>query len=142
MDAYNVIFAWDDLKKAANDDLAYARDMLIRLMCNYTAYHKCRTIIVFDAYRVKDGKGSLEKYGNVSVVYTKEAETADSYIEKATYEIAPTNNVRVVTSDLEEQYIILGNGALRVSAKEFNGEYEATVSEIKDVVEKYRVKRK
>ena len=142
LDAYNVIFAWDDLKKAANDDLSYARDMLIRLMCNYTAYHKCRTIIVFDAYRVKDGKGSLEKYGDVSVVYTKEAETADSYIEKATYEIAPNNNVRVVTSDLEEQYIILGNGALRVSAKEFKGEYEATVSEIKDVVEKYRVKRK
>ena len=142
LDAYNVIFAWDDLRAAAMNDLSYGRDMLVRLMCNYSAFHKCKVIIVFDAYRVKDGKGSVEQYGNVTVVYTKEAETADTYIERATYKIAPENYVRVVTSDLEEQYIILGNGAFRVSAAEFKGEYEATALRIKDEIDKYKVKRK
>ena len=79
----------------------------------------------------------MEKCGNVTVVYTKEAETADTYIERATYEIAPSNYVRVVTGDLEEQYIILGNGALRVSAAEFKRECETVTDEIAEVIDKY-----
>jgi predicted RNA-binding protein with PIN domain len=94
-------------------------------------------IIVFDAYRVKDGKGSMEKYGDVTVVYTKERETADSYIERATYNIAPTNQVRVVTSDLEEQYIVLGNGALRVSPNEWRRELDSMAIELGEYIEKY-----
>ena len=96
-----------------------------------------RVIIVFDAHRVKDGVGSVERYGDVTVVYTKAAETADAYIERATYEIAPTNYVRVVTSDLEEQYIILGNGAYRVPAAEFRLEMRSISLEMDDIIEKY-----
>ena len=112
------------------------------MMCSYASFKRCRVIIVFDAYRVKDGRGSVEKYGDVTVVYTKEAETADAYIERATYAIAPTNYVRVVTSDLEEQYIILGNGALRVSAREFEGELRQAALEIDEIIDKYKTKSK
>ncbi len=131
LDGYNVIYSWEHLTRIAERDFAMARDMLIRDMCNYTAFHKCKTILVFDAYRVKDGKGSVERCGNTTVVYTKEKQTADAYIEKATYEIAKDNYVRVVTSDLDEQYIILGNGALRVSPREFLAELADSDEELK-----------
>lgn len=131
LDGYNVIYSWEHLSRIAERDFAMARDMLIRDLCNYTAFRKCKTILVFDAYRVKDGKGSVERCGNTTVVYTKEKQTADAYIEKATYEIAKDNYVRVVTSDLDEQYIILGNGALRVSPREFLTELADTDEEIK-----------
>ena len=131
LDGYNVIYSWEHLTRLAERDFAMARDMLIRDMCNYTAFHKCKTILVFDAYRVKDGKGSVERCGNTTVVYTKEKQTADAYIEKATYEIAKDNYVRVVTSDLDEQYIILGNGALRVSPREFLAELADSDEELK-----------
>ena len=137
LDGYNVIFAWDELRRLSGSDLSLARDSLTRLMCSYAAYRRVKCIIVFDAYHRKGGEGSIEKYGNVTVVYTKEAETADTYIERATYEIAPTNYVRVVTSDLEEQYIILGNGAFRVSAAEFKSECETVTDEISEVIDKY-----
>ena len=137
LDGYNVIFAWDELKRLAELDFSLARDALVRIVCNYTAYRHIRGIVVFDAYRRVGGLGSVEKCGNATVVYTKEAETADTYIERATYEIAPTNYVRVVTSDLEEQYIILGNGALRVSAAEFKRECEMVTDEIAEVIDKY-----
>ncbi len=140
LDGYNVIFAWDDLRPTKNIDFSLSREILTRLMCSYSAFKRCRVIIVFDAHRVKDGKGSIEKYGDVTVVYTKEAETADTYIERATYQIAPTNYVRVVTSDLEEQYIILGNGALRVSANEFKLEMASVALEMEEVIEKYKRK--
>ena len=140
LDGYNVIFAWDDLKAVADSDLSLARDILIRLMCNYTAFRKCHSIIVFDAYKRRGGEGSEEIYGNVKVVYTKEAETADAYIEKTTYSIARDNLVRVVTSDLEEQYMILGNGALRASAKEFREEVESTTAEIREAIESFKRK--
>ena len=141
LDGYNVIFAWDELRRLADLDFSLARDTLVRIMCNYTAYRRVNGIVVFDAYRRRGGEGSVEKCGNVTVVYTKEAETADTYIERATYEIAPTNYVRVVTSDLEEQYVILGNGAFRVSADEFKGECETVTDEIDEVIERYTRKK-
>ena len=141
LDGYNVIHAWGELKAASEIDFSLAREALIRLMCSYSAFKRCKVIIVFDAYMVKDGKGSTEKYGEVTVVYTKERQTADAYIERATYEIAEDNYVRVVTSDMEEQFIILGNGAYRVSPKEFREELDGTATEIAEAIEKYKRKR-
>jgi len=137
IDGYNVIFSWEELKPSSKIDFSLAREILIRTVCSYASFKRVRAIIVFDAHRVKDGKGSIEKYGDLTVVYTKEAQTADAYIERATYEIAPTNRVRVVTSDLAEQYIILGNGALRVSASEFRGELGAAALEMSEIADKY-----
>ena len=119
IDGYNFIFAVDPLRRAAESDLARARDLLTRLMCDYAAYRKCRVIIAFDAYKRRGGEGSVEEIGPVTVVYTKESQTADSYIERTTYEIAEEHSVRVVTSDYQEQLVILGSGGLRVSAREF-----------------------
>ena len=132
VDGYNVIFAWDDLKKIAADDLDLARITLINRLCAYRAMRDTEVIAVFDAYKVKGGTGSIEKVNNISVVYTKEAETADSYIEKATQKLSRHNNVRVVTSDYMEQLIILGNGAYRVPAGEFLGEVKAAEEEIRE----------
>ncbi len=137
IDGYNLIFAWDELKKSAERDFALARDVLIRLMCSYSAFKKCKIIIVFDAYKRKGGEGSTEQYGNVSVVYTKERETADTYIERAAHELATEHFLRVVTSDMQEQYIILGVGGFRVSTAEFKKEVEAVSLEIKEVIELY-----
>ena len=135
IDGYNMIFAWDFLRKHSEGDLALGRDILIRLMCGYTAFYKCKSIIVFDAYKRKGGEGSTERIGNVTVVYTKERQTADSYIEKTAYDIADKNTVRVVTSDLEEQLIILGVGGLRVSCREFAAELERFSEDIKEAIE-------
>ena len=132
VDGYNVIFAWDDLKKIAADDLDLARTTLINRLCAYRAMRDTDVIAVFDAYKVKGGTGSIEKVNNISVVYTKEAETADSYIEKATQKLSRHNNVRVVTSDYMEQLIILGNGSYRVPAGEFLGEVKAAEEEIRE----------
>ena len=115
IDGYNFIFAWDELRKSSEKDFSLARDILVRLMCDYTSFRKCRAVIVFDAYKRRGGEGSTEKYGDVTVVYTKEGETADSYIEKETKKLTERHRVRVVSSDLEEQRIILGNGGLRVN---------------------------
>lgn len=134
IDGYNVIFAWEHLRKFAEGDFSLARDTLIRQMCNYSAFRRCRVIIVFDAYRVKDGKGSVQKCGNTTVVYTKERQSADAYIEKATYDMAKEHYVRVVTSDMAEQYIILGNGALRVSPQEFLDEVNDIIQQIQDKI--------
>ena len=142
LDGYNVIFAWDELKATAESDLALARDILTRILCSYTAFRKCHATIVFDAYKRRGGEGSEEQCGNVKVVYTKEAETADSYIEKTSKILVDNYTVRVVTSDLEEQYVILGNGALRVSAKEFKREIENTTSEINETIDKMKYRSK
>ncbi len=142
LDGYNVIFAWDELSKTAQIDLSLARDILTRIMCSYTAFRKCEATIVFDAYKRHGGEGSEEKCGNVTVVYTKEAETADAYIERVSKALVSDYTVRVVTSDLEQQYVVLGNGALRVSAKEFRREIENTTSEINEAVDKMKYKSK
>ena len=134
VDGYNIIFAWDELKKAAAENLDAARKKLCDLLCNYQGYRRCRVILVFDAYKVKGGLGSVEKYHNITIVYTKEAETADAYIERATYEIGRQNRVRVATSDGPEQVIILGHGALRVSASAFHEEVMEVQKQIGDAV--------
>lgn len=130
VDGYNIIFAWDELKAIARDNLDAARKALCDLLCNYQGYQKCEVIAVFDAYKVKGGLGSVEKYHNIHVVYTKEAETADAYIEKATYEIGRKHRVKVATSDGPEQLIILGHGALRMSASNFREEVERVQGQI------------
>ena len=134
VDGYNIIFAWDELKAIAKDSLDAARKTLCDLLCDYQGYKKCHVIAVFDAYKVKGGLGSVEKYHNIHVVYTKEAETADAYIEKATYEIGKKHRVKVATSDGPEQLIILGHGALRLSASNFHEEMTHVRSQIADVL--------
>ncbi|MBE5787756.1 MAG: GTP-binding protein [Clostridiales bacterium] len=130
VDGYNILHAWDELKQAAKINLDHARLALCDLLCNYRGVKNCEVIVVFDAYKVPGNTGSVEKYNNIFVVYTKEAETADSYIEKTSYEISKKYHVRVATSDGMEQMIILGHGALRVSAPEFKREVEAAQGEI------------
>ena len=135
VDGYNIIFAWDELKAIAKESLDAARAALCDLLCNYQGYRKCRVIAVFDAYKVKGGLGSVEKYHNIHVVYTKEAETADAYIERATYELSG-RRVRVATSDGPEQLIILGHGALRLSASHFREEMGQVQGQISGVLTK------
>ena len=142
VDGYNIIFAWDELKTIARDNLDAARKALCDLLCNYQGYQKCVVIVVFDAYKVKGGLGSVEKYHNIHVVYTKEAETADAYIEKATYEIGKKHRVKVATSDGSEQLIILGHGALRVSASSFHEEMERVRGQISGVLDRNNKKTK
>ena len=142
VDGYNIIFAWDELKTIARDNLDAARKALCDLLCNYQGYQKCVVIVVFDAYKVKGGLGSVEKYHNIHVVYTKEAETADAYIEKATYEIGKKHRVKVATSDGPEQLIILGHGALRVSASSFHEEMERVRGQISGVLDRNNQKTK
>ncbi len=137
IDGYNFIFATEELRRAAESDFARARDVLIRLMCDYAAFSKCRVIIVFDAYKRRGGEGSTEELGGVTVVYTRESQTADSYIEKTTYEIAEEHTVRVVTSDMQEQLVILGVGGLRVSAREFWEELRSTALLIRETIESF-----
>ena len=135
IDGYNFLFAIDDLRRTAESDLARARDLLARMMCDYAAFKKCRVIIAFDAYKRRGGEGSVEEIGPVTVVYTRESQTADAYIERTTYEISSEHSVRVVTSDFQEQLVILGNGGLRVSAREFYAELMDTVRLIREKID-------
>lgn len=137
IDGYNFIFATDELRKIAEADFARARDVLVRMMCDYSAFHKIKTIIVFDAYKRQGGEGSVEVIGPVTVVYTKESQTADAFIERTTYEIAGEHTVRVVTADLEEQLVVLGSGGLRASVSEFWDELKYTAALIKEKIEEY-----
>lgn len=132
VDGYNVIFAWDSLRRLAENDLDIARRRLQDTLCNYAGYRRCTVILVFDAYKVKGGVGSVERYHNIHVVYTREAETADMYIEKTTHELGRKHRVRVVSSDGAEQIIILGSGGLRVSARAFEKEVAAVEAEIRE----------
>ncbi len=137
IDGYNFIFATDELRKIAEADFARGRDVLVRMMCDYSSFHKIKTIIVFDAYKRAGGEGSEEIIGDVTVVYTKESQTADAFIERTTYEIAGEHTVRVVTGDLQEQLVILGSGGLRVSTSEFWDELRETALLIKEKIEEY-----
>lgn len=134
VDGYNVIFAWDSLKELSKDNVEGARNMLINILCNYQGYKKCEVILVFDAYKVKGSSREVEKVNNINIVYTKEAETADMYIEKVSHKLAKNNKVRVVTSDALEQLIILGNGALRVSSREFLYEIQQAEEDIRTII--------
>ena len=136
VDGYNIIFAWDELKALAAENLEGARTKLMEIMCNYQGFCGCHLILVFDAYKVKGYPGSVEQFHNISVVYTKEAETADMYIEKTTKEIARKKRVRVATSDGMEQIIILGHGATRISARAFQEEVKRVNDRIAEEVER------
>ena len=133
VDGYNVIHAWDSLKQYLPDHLELARKQLSDWLCNYQGFRQCQVILVFDAYQVKGGREHVEQYHNIHIVYTKEAETADAYIERTTYDLAKERRVRVVTSDGLEQRIILGNGAYRVSAAEF----EKELKEVEQAIQSY-----
>lgn len=131
VDGYNIIFAWDSLNELAQTNLDSARGRLMDILSNYQGYRKMRLILVFDAYKVKGNPGSTVRYHNIDVVYTKEAETADQYIEKVTHEIGRKHCVRVATSDGLEQLIIMGAGAIRVSAAELQEEVMAAGEELR-----------
>ncbi|MBQ9210939.1 MAG: TetM/TetW/TetO/TetS family tetracycline resistance ribosomal protection protein [Clostridia bacterium] len=138
VDGYNIIFAWPDLQALARHSLEDARRSLIDILSNFRGFHECELILVFDAYKVQGGQGAQEEFQGIHIVYTKEAETADNYIEKTIREIArkKDSRVRVATSDGLEQVIILGGGATRVSAREFRREVEQTQVAIDAILEK------
>lgn len=132
VDGYNIIFAWDDLKELSNVNVAGARTKLMDLLCNYQGYKNNTVILVYDGYKVQGNPGEVIKYHNIYVVYTKEAETADQYIEKTVQKIGKKYHVTVATSDALEQMIILGQGAQRISAKELREEMELVNRQIRE----------
>ena len=134
VDGYNIIHAWDDLREIATSNFANARKALADRLCNYRGFKRCKLILVFDAYKVKNNPGEIYKYHNITIVYTKERETADMYIEKVTKEIGKKHNVRVATSDGLEQMIILGHGALRMSANALLSEVIETEKDIAEFI--------
>ena len=133
VDGYNIIHAWPSLRELAEENLDAARNRLIETLRNYQGFRQSPVILVFDAYKVKGNPGSVERLGGLDVVYTREAETADMFIEKATYDLSRKHRVRVATSDGLEQIIILGHGALRVPAAAF----EAEVREVEEAIRAY-----
>lgn len=130
VDGYNVIFAWEELRELAEVSIDSARDKLMDILCDYQGYKNVTVILVFDAYKVKGNPGSVLKYHNIHVIYTKEAETADQYIEKVVHEIGRRHNVTVATSDGLEQIIIMGQGAQRISSLGLKEEIEEMKKEI------------
>ncbi len=134
VDGYNIIFAWDELRKIADESIDAARDKLINMLCNYQGVKKMELILVFDAYKVEGGKGSVTKEGGIYVVYTKEAETADAYIERTTHELRKQHHVKVATSDGLEQVIIMSSGALRMSARDLYMEVNSVKKDIREYI--------
>lgn len=124
VDGYNVIFAWDTLRELSEHNIDSARGKLMDILSNYQGYMNCKLIVVFDGYKVKDNKGERFPYDDIEVVYTKEGETADAHIEKLTHELARKHNVTVVTSDGLEQIVTMGQGAIRMSSRDFKLEVE------------------
>jgi small GTP-binding protein len=135
VDGYNIIFAWEDLNELSKTNIDSARDKLVDIMCNYQGYTKKNVIVVFDAYKVHGGQGAAFDYHNIHVVYTKEAETADQYIEKFTNKLARQYNITVATSDRLEQMIIWGQGARRLSARGLLEEVQKIEGEIRSKIE-------
>lgn len=135
VDGYNIIFAWEDLQKLANENIDAARDKLIDILCAYQSFRGCTLILVFDAYKVKGGVGAVQQVHNIYVVYTKEAETADQYIEKTAHEIGRKYDVTVATSDGLEQVIILGQGCKLLSARDLKNEMERMREVIQEEIE-------
>jgi predicted RNA-binding protein with PIN domain len=131
VDGYNIIFAWEELSELAKTNIDAARDKLMDIMSNYQGYKKNHLILVFDAYKVAGGRGEIFRYHNIHVVYTKEAETADQYIEKTVHAIGRKYHVTVATSDALEQIIIMGGGADRMSARDLYAEVEQMQQELR-----------
>ena len=142
VDGYNIIFAWQELNELAQHNIDSARDKLMDIMCNYQGAKKVNLILVFDAYKVSGGQGEVFDYHNIHVVYTKEAETADQYIEKVTHELSRKYQVTVATSDRLEQMIIWGAGARRISAPGFYEEVMNTIQEVRENIEREKPKNK
>ena len=130
VDGFNVIFAWPELAALARTDLEQARDRLMEILANYAAFTRTETILVFDAYRVKGGKGERLDYHGVRVVYTKENETGDAYIERLLQELGKNTQARIVTSDNLIQVSALRSGAVRQSAREFGEEIDRIYGDI------------
>ena len=135
VDGYNIIFSWEDLNEMSKTNIAAARQKLMDVLSNYQGFKKCTLILVFDAYKVEGFPGEVQKYHNIHVVYTKEAETADQYIEKTVHEIGKKYKVTVATSDATEQVIIWGAGALRMSAQGLLTEVTETNKEIRRLLD-------
>ena len=136
MDGYNVLYAWEEWAGLLRDSFEAARMQLTELLCDYAAVTGREVILVFDAYKVRGNPGSAQKYKNIYVVYTREAQTADAYIEKTTLLARNRARIRVVTSDRPEQLIALGNEALRTSAREFRREVTAVEGSIAEFLSK------
>lgn len=134
VDGYNIIFSWDELNKLAQTSIDAARDRLINMLCNYQGVKKMELILVFDAYKVEGGVGSVTKEGGIYIVYTKEAETADAYIERTTHQLRKQHHVRVATSDGLEQVIIMSSGALRMSASDLYTEVNSVKKDITEYI--------
>ncbi len=134
VDGYNIIFAWEDLNRLARESMDRARQTLMDELCSFQAVRHVRVILVFDAYRVKGGVRRMERYHNIHVVFTQEAETADQYIEQASYRLGKRHRVRVATSDGLEQIIVLGHGCLRVSAESFRQEMDQVKAELAEAL--------
>lgn len=142
VDGYNIIFAWDELKKLAETSLELARGCLADILSNYQGYKKNEIILVFDAYKVKENSGKIIHYHNIDIIYTKEQQTADAFIEAISYQTAGKYQVRVATSDGMEQIVILTNGAARMTARELYKDVEETKKEIEKQAERLKDKNK
>ncbi len=142
VDGYNIIFAWSMLNEIAINNLEHARDTLLDMMCDLGGFLGVTIIVVFDAHRVVGGKGTEITYKNIFVVYTKEAQTADHYIEKTVTRLAPNYVVKVATSDALEQIIIMAKGAIRVSATELLVEFEIAKEKMKKKYKEEAAKQK
>lgn len=132
VDGYNIINDWEELKKLSEEDLDAARERLIHYIIEYSQYHGKKPVIVFDAYNVKGGTEKREKRKYITIVYTKEHQTADSYIEKFISTLSKYDKIQVATSDYAEQQIILGKGATRISARELKLYLDETLTKIKE----------
>jgi len=132
VDGYNIIFAWTDLKELAEVNINGARDKLCEILCNYQGYKQNKVILVFDAYKVAGYAGEVQAYKNISLVYTKEAQTADQYIEKTVKDMGRKAEAVVATSDAMEQMIVWGWGAMRLSAEGLRKEVETVNEEIRE----------
>lgn len=140
VDGYNIINAWEQLKEISINDLEGAREKLIHYIIEYAQYTGKKAIIVFDAYNVKSSKEKVEERKYVTVVYTKEHQTADSYIEKFISSLSKYDDIQVATSDYAEQQIILGKGATRISARELKLYVDSTMEKIKQEQQKHHKK--
>lgn len=135
VDGYNIIFAWPELKKQAEENLEAARSKLADILCNYQGYKNIGVILIFDGYKSKGNEGSVFRYHNIDIVYTREAQTADNFIELVTQKLGRKVKIQVATSDGLEQMIILGKGAARMSARELKSEIKRTEVKIQQKLE-------
>ena len=136
VDGYNLIYSWDDLKEISEYSLEKARETLMDILSNYVAYTKVELVLVFDAYLVKDGEGSDFKHDNYRVVYTRQDQTADAFIEKMMHELGPDYTIRMVSGDKLLQFSAVHSGISRMTAKEFYDEVVGVANQINDFIKK------